>query len=177
MPTPRKVAMLGEIKDRMQRANVAISADYRGLSVAQMTRLRRALRPAEVEVKVVKNTIANMAAEQAGRPEMTRLLDGPSAIAFGMGDPVAPAKALAQFIRDERIEMKIHGGWMDGEILSAADVESLATLPSKDQMLADFAAKLQSPLYNFHALMESTIRNFHGLVEARANQLEESGTA
>lgn len=177
MPTPRKAAMLKDIQDRMERASVVISADYRGLSVAQMTKLRRALRPADVEVKVVKNTIAKMAATQAGRPELAELLDGPSAIAFGVGDPVAPAKALTDFLRDERLEITVHGGWLDGQVLNATEVQDLAKLPSRDQMLADVMAKLQSPLYNFSGLLQSTIRNFAGLVEARANQLEESGEA
>ena len=70
MPTPRKVAMLAETKDRMSRASIAISADYSGLTVAQLTDLRRALRPANADVKIVKNTLASMAATQANRPEM-----------------------------------------------------------------------------------------------------------
>lgn len=177
MPTARKAAMLEEIKDRMERASVVISTDYRGLSVAQMTRLRRAMRPAEVEIKVVKNTIASMAAEQAGRTEMAQLLDGPSALAFGLGDPVAPAKVFSDFLKAERLELTVHGGWLEGKVLSAKEVESLATMPSREQMIADVVAKLQGPLYNFSGLLQSTMRNFAGLVEARAKQLEEQGAA
>lgn len=172
MPTPRKVAMLAEIKDRMERASIAISADYRGLSVAQLTELRRALRPADVEVKIVKNTLATMAAEQAGRPEMSTLLTGPTAIAFGLGDPIAPVKALTEHVRAKRLQITIHGGWLEGKVLDRPQLESLATLPSKEQMVADVIGKLQSPLYNFAGLLQSTIRNFAGLIEARANQLE-----
>jgi len=172
MPTPRKAAMLEEITLSMQRSTVAISADYRGLTVAQMTRLRRALRPTGVEVKVVKNTIAAMAAERAGRPEMKELLDGPSAIAFGSGDPVAPAKALTEFIRAERLELKLHGAWLEGRVVAGSEVESIASLPSKDQMLADFMSKIQSPIQGFAGLIQAAQRNFAGLIEARANQLE-----
>ena len=174
MPTPRKVEMLAEIEDRMKRASIAISADYRGLSVAQLTELRRALRPANVEVKVVKNTLAAMAAKNAGRPEMSELVQGPTAVAFGFGDPVAPVKALTEHLRARRLQLNIHGGWMEGKVLSRAEVESLATLPSKEQLIADVVGKLQSPLYNFAALLQSTIRNFAGLVESRAKQLEEA---
>lgn len=172
MPTPRKAAMLEEITLSMQRSTVAISADYRGLTVAQMTRLRRALRPSGVEVKVVKNTIAAMAAERAGRPEMKELLDGPSAIAFGSGDPVAPAKALSDFIRAERLELKLHGAWIEGRVVGGSEVESIASLPSKDQLLADFMSKIQSPIQGFAGLIQAAQRNFAGLIEARANQLE-----
>jgi large subunit ribosomal protein L10 len=172
MPTPRKVAMLAEIKDRMERASVAISADFRGLTVAQLTDLRRALRPADVEVNIVKNTLAAMAATQAGRPEMSELLTGPTALAIGFGDPVAPVKALTEHLRARRMTLDIHGGWLEGKILTRAEVEGLATMPSKEQMIADVVGKLQSPLYNFAGLLQASIRNFAGLVEARATQLE-----
>ena len=175
MPTPRKAAMLREITDQMQRASVMISTDYRGLSVAQITRLRRALRPADVELRVVKNTIATMAARDAGYPDMAELLDGPSAIAFGFGDPIAPAKALTTYMRDERLDLTIHAGWLEGRVLSADEVRDLATLPSREQLIADVMSKLQSPLYNFSGLLQTTIRDFAGLIDARANQLEESG--
>ncbi len=172
MPTPRKVAMLAEIKDAMERASIAISADYRGLTVAQITDLRRALRPANVEVKVVKNTLAAMAAEQAGRPEMAKLLDGPTAIAIGFGDPVAPVKLLTEHLRTRRMTLDIHGGWMEGKVLTRTQLESIATLPSKEQLIADVVGKLQSPLYNFAGLLQGSMRNFAGLIDARANQLE-----
>jgi large subunit ribosomal protein L10 len=177
MPTPRKVAMLAEIKDQMQRASIAISADYRGLTVAQITDLRRSLRPANMEVKVVKNTIATMAAEQAGRPEMAQILTGPTAVAFGFGDPIAPVKALMEHLRARRMQITIHGGWLEGQVLDRADIESLATLPSKEQLIADVLSKLQSPLYNLVGLLSASITNFARLVDARATQVEGAGAA
>ena len=175
MPTPRKVEMLAEIKDRMERASIAISADYRGLSVAQITELRRALRPAGAEVKIVKNTLAVMAAKAAGRDNMSDIVQGPTALAIGFEDPIAPVKALTEHLRAKRLNIEIHGGWLEGKVLTREEVEGLATMPSKDQMIADVVAKLQGPLYNFAGLLQSTIRNFSGLVEARANQLEAAG--
>ncbi len=174
MPTPRKVAMLAEIKDRMERASIAISADYRGLTVAQITELRRALRPAGAQVNIVKNTLAAMAAKEAGREEMAEIVQGPTALAIGFDDPIAPVKALTEHLRAKRLNIEIHGGWLEGKVLSRAEVESLATMPSKEQMIADVVSKLQSPLYNFAGLMQSTMRNFAGLIDARANQLEAS---
>jgi large subunit ribosomal protein L10 len=166
--------MLEETRDRMARASIAISADYRGLTVAQITDLRRALRPANAEVKIVKNTIASMAAEQAGRPELQGLLQGPTALALGFGDPVAPVKALTEHLRARRLQLTIHGGWLEGKVLNRAEVESIATLPSREQLVADVVGKLQSPLYNLAGLLQASIRNFAGLVEARAQQLDES---
>jgi large subunit ribosomal protein L10 len=164
--------MLAEIKDRMERASIAISADYRGLTVAQLTEIRRVLRPANAEVKVVKNTLAAMAAEQAGRPEMAEIVQGPTAIAFGLGDPVQPVKLLTEHLRARRLQITIHGGWIEGHVVDRSELESIATLPPREQIVADVVGKLQSPLYNFAGLLQSTIRNFAGLVEARANQLE-----
>jgi large subunit ribosomal protein L10 len=164
--------MLADIKDRMERASIAISADYRGLSVAQITELRRALRPADVEVKVVKNTLALRAAQEAGRPEMAELLTGPTALAIGFGDPIAPVKAWTEHLRMKRLTVPIHGGWLEGKVLTASQVESLATMPSREQLIADVVGKLQSPLYNLAGLLQASMRNFAGLVEARANQLE-----
>ncbi len=177
MPTPRKVAMLAEIKDAISRASIAISANYRGLTVAQITDLRRSLRPSNTEVKVVKNTLAAMAATQANRPEMAEILNGPTAIAFGYGDPIAPVKALTEHLRSRRLNIEIYGGWIEGKVLNRAEVESLATLPSKEQMVADVVGKLQSPLYNLTGLLQSAQRNFAGLIEARAKQLESQGAA
>jgi large subunit ribosomal protein L10 len=175
MPTPRKVAMLAEIQDRMSRASIAISADYRGLTVAQITDLRRAMRPSGAEVKVVKNTLALMAAKAAGRENMADIVQGPTALTIGFDDPIAPVKAFTEHLRAKRLNIEVHGGWLEGKVLTRAEVESLATMPSKEQMLADFIGKMQSPLYNFAGLMQSTIRNFAGLVDARATQLEAAG--
>ncbi|WP_322796867.1 50S ribosomal protein L10 [Tepidiforma sp.] len=172
MPTPRKVAMLAEIKSRMERASIAISADYRGLTVAQITELRRALRPAGAEVKVVKNTLAAMAAKEAGREELAQILKGPTALTFGFDDPIAPVKAFTEHLRSKRLNIEVHGGWLEGRVLTRAEVESLATMPPKEQLLADVVGKLQAPLYGFAGLLQASIRNFAGLIEARANQLE-----
>jgi len=167
--------MLEEIRDRMERASIAIGTDYRGLTVAQLTDLRRALRGAGVEVKVVKNTLAKMAAEQAGRPEMAEILSGPTAIAFGFGDPVLPVRLLTEYLRQRRLQLPIHGGWLEGQVFDRAGVDSVASLPSREQLIADVVGKLQSPLYNLAGLLQTTMRNFAGLIDARANQLEGAG--
>ena len=104
-------------------------------------------------------------------------MQGPTALAIGFADPVAPVKALTEHLRARRLQIPIYGGWLEGRILSRAEVESLATLPSKEQLIADVVGKLQSPLYNLAGLLQASMRNFAGLVEARANQLESQGAA
>lgn len=177
MPTPRKVAMVAQTKDRMERANVVISTSYAGLSVSQLLGLRRAVRDADAEMAVVKNTLAMRAADEAGRPEMRQLLTGPTAIAFGYGDVVAPAKALVNHITERNLNVTINAGWFDGRVLTGDEVRDLAKLPPKEQLIAEVVGKLKSPLYDLAALLTTTTRNLHGLVEARAKQLEEQGAA
>jgi large subunit ribosomal protein L10 len=108
---------------------------------------------------------------------MKDLLTGPTAIAFGFDDPVTPVKTLTEHLRARRLNVTINAGWMDGRVFDRAGVESIATLPPKNEIVAGIAGKLQSPLYNFAGLLTATIRNFAGLVDARANQLESQGAA
>jgi large subunit ribosomal protein L10 len=172
MPTARKVEMLEEIRDRLQRAAITIAIDYRGLSVAQMTKLRRALREGDIEVKVVKNRIAFLAADAAGLPDVKEIVQGPSALTLGFSDAVGAARLLTRHIEAERLNIQVYGGYLDGQVLTPAQVQEIARLPSREQLIADVVGKLQSPLYNFSGLLQSTIRGFYGLVEARAAQLE-----
>jgi large subunit ribosomal protein L10 len=172
MPTARKAEMLEEIRDRLQRATITIAIDYRGLSVAQLTKLRRVLREGDCEVKVVKNRIAFLAADAAGVPQVKEIVQGPSALTIGFSDAVAAARMLTRHIETERLNIQVYGGYLDGQVLTATQVQEIARLPSREQLIANVVGTLQSPLYNFSGLLQSTIRGFYGLVEARAAQLE-----
>ena len=177
MPAAKKVALVAEIKQDLERAEVAIGSDHSGLDVQSFQALRRALRPADVRVRVVKNSLAKLAAEEAGRPELAELLKGPTTLTLGYGDPVAPARLLMEHLREERLDLPIHGGWLEGRVLSAAEVEELAKTPSRDELIARIAGKLRSPVQNLAGLLQATMREFNGLIEARANQLEEGEAA
>ena len=177
MPAAKKVALVAEIKADIERAQVAIGSDHSGLAVGAFQELRRALTPADVRVRVVKNSLAKLAAEAAGRPEIADLLQGPTTLTFGYGDPVAPIRLLAEHVRANRLNLTIHGGWMEGRILSAADVTDLASIPPRDQLIAEIAGKLRSPLQNLASLLQATLREFNALVEARADQLDDGSAA
>ena len=177
MPTERKIALVAAIKDQMERASVVVASDHTGLSVTEIGELRRAVTPNDASVRVVKNNLALRAADDAGRPELKELLKGPTSFTFGFGDPVAPVKGLIDHIREARLNVTVYGGWIDGELLSAEEVEDLAKLPSKDQLIANVVGKLKSPLYDLAALLTTTTRNLAGLIDARATQLEEEGAA
>ena len=123
MPTPRKEAMLADIQDRMSRASIAISADYRGLTVAQITELRRAMRPSGAEVKVVKNTLAAMAAKAAGRENMAEILQGPTALTIGYDDP-----------RTALHPVRLAPGWYSFQIIRQPVKSSSAQLPQASRV-------------------------------------------
>ncbi len=177
MPAAKKVALVAEIKQDIERAEVAIGSDHSGLDVHAFQALRRALQPAEVRIRVVKNSLAKLAAEEAGRPEIAELLKGPTTLTLGYGDPVAPARLLMEHLRAARLNLTIYGGWIEGRVLSAAEVEELARTPSRDELIAQIAGKLRTPVQNLAGLLQATLREFNGLVEARANQLEEGEAA
>src|SRR5207247_11175496 len=104
---PEKVAAVEELADRLSRATMAVLADYRGLTVGQLADLRRQLRPANVELRVAKNTLARLAAQRTGRDVLLPGLEGPTALVFSFGDPAAMAKALTEAIRTQRLAMRI----------------------------------------------------------------------
>ena len=146
MPTEVKVQDVERLRRLIEGCSVAISADYSGMKVGEMTELRRALRHRGVEFHVVKNTLACLAADAAGRPSVKVIIQGPAGIAFGFEDPAESAKALIEFVRSTRSGLKIKGGVLGERTLTAAEVAELATLPSKDEMIAQLGGLLQGPI-------------------------------
>ncbi len=186
MPTQKKIETVEELRQRIERSAIVIAADYRGLSVTDMTRLRRAVRDAgDVDVRIVKNRLFLRAANEAGRPELAELLDGPTAVVFGYDDDVvAPAKALSEYARTARNTFALRKGALAGQVLSLTDLHDLAELPPREQLVARVAGALQSPVARLAGLLgalmptmpgrlfNDTVSTFGGLLEARAKQLE-----
>src|SRR5262249_22319719 len=172
MPTAKKEATVEELQDLVSRSVVAISTSYRGLSVAEMTALRRRMREAGVDVRVVKNTLLRLAAERAGKPAIVELAQGPTAMIFGYEDVAAPAKAVTEYIRASRSALTITAAYLDGEVMGAAQVSELASLPNRETLLAQFVGGMQSPIQTFAGLLQGVVREFAGLIDARAQQLE-----
>lgn len=172
MPTARKEETVAELQEIVSRSTVAISANYPGLSVAEMTVLRRRMREVGVEIKVVKNTLLHRAAQQAGKPKLSEIVQGATALMFGFSDPNDPARAITEYIRTSRNSLTLVGAYLDGQTLPAAGVAELATLPSRPQLLSQFMGGLQSPMATLAGLITGTLREFAGLVDARATQME-----
>lgn len=172
MPTAKKEATVAELKDLVARANIVIGADYRGLTVREMTALRRVLRESGTEVRVVKNKLFKIAAEQAGVSEASGIVDGPTLLIFGYGDVVAPAKAVSDYARTARNSFAPRRAFLDGGILDSAAIADLASLPSREQLIARLAGAFVSPIQNLANLLSASLRDTAGLLEARAAQIE-----
>lgn len=142
-----KKAVVDEIAGKFNEAASAIVVEYRGLTVAEVTELRRLLRAEEVEFKVYKNSMATRAAEVAKLEGLNESLKGPNAIAFG-NDAVAPARVLAEFAK-EHSALVIKSGVIEGSIVDTETINRFAKLPNKEGMIAMFLGCLQSPVIKF----------------------------
>ena len=179
MPTDRKVAQVHELEERLRRAVITIGIDYRGLTVAQLRQLRTTLRATEpsMELRVVKNTLAQRAAERVAQGGLSALLQETTALLFGYEEIANPVKAMGQYARDTRTELLIYGGYLDGAVLTPAEVSELASLPSRPQLLAKIAGGLTSPIAGLASVLTGVLRELAAVIDARAAQLEAGGGA
>jgi large subunit ribosomal protein L10 len=168
----QKEAVVEQLTERLKQADTLLVADYRGLTMPQIDGLRSRLLESGARFTVVKNTLTRRAAEAAGSDALLALLEGPSAIAFldADGDMVAAAKALADAARETRV-LAIRGGVLEGRALTAAEVESLATLPPVDVLRGQVLGAIVAPLTSFAALLNAPLQNLVGLIDARIEQL------
>ncbi len=167
-----KEQIVKELTERLRSSDTLLVADYRGLTMPQIDALRSRLLSSGARFTVVKNTLTRRAAEAAGADALLTLLEGPSAIAFleADGDMVAAAKALADMARESRV-LVIRGGVLQGRTMSAAEVESLATLPPTDVLRGQVLAAIIGPVTALHGLVSAPLQNLHGLIDARIEQL------
>ena len=176
MPTQAKIDRVVELKEKLESCSIALTAGYSGIPVNDMTELRRRMREAGVEFVVVKNTLVNLAAQEANVPQFSEIVEGPTAIAFGYDDPVDTARAVNDYIRATRSPLAIHGAIMGpGPALPPVEVERLATLPSKPQLVANLLGQIQSPISRLLGVLNGPLQNLDGLLQARIRQLEEEG--
>ena len=168
----KKVQQVDLLTDKLRKAKVAVLTDYRGLTVAQMQELRSRLRTADVEFRVVKNTMARRAAAESGNEALESELKGPIAIAFGYEDLGAPAKLLADFVRATRLKLEIVGGLVEGRVFGPEQIRQLADLPPRDVLLAQLLGTLQSPIAQLVGAVQAPVQELVGLLEARRKQLE-----
>lgn len=173
LPTQRKVEQVAGLSSLLSSAEIAIAASYQGMTVAQQTRLRQALGAEGIQLRVVKNTLLRRAATEAGRDVMAQLAEGPTAIVVSDHDPVAAARLIAQFRRENAgTPFAVRSAVMGESIYDAAYVEDLATVPPREELIARIAGGLTSKIAELAGLLQATTRDFASLIDARAKQLE-----
>lgn len=173
MPRPENLAAVEEIRGRLEESKAVFVIDYRGLTVAQITRLRRKLRELGTDYKVVKNTLTRLAAQDTDAQALDPYLSGPSALAFAKEDPVATAKALSDFARESRV-LEVRGGVLGGKPLGPDDVKALADLPPREVLLAQVVGGIQAPIAGFVFVLQGTLRKLVYALDAVRQKKEEA---
>ncbi len=163
MNREQKAAVVEELAGEISAASAVFAVDYRGITVAQVAELRTRLRAADTKLRVVKNTLTERAVDKAGASELKSILEGPTALAFVHGDAATAAKALSDTNRALRI-MEFKGGLMDGSVLSADDLRSIARLPARSVLHAQLVGTVAAPL-------SGVVRTLNALIGGLALQL------
>ena len=160
-----KEELLQLLKEKMGSAQIVILADYKGINVDEITKLRRKMRDSGNEFRIAKNTIIKLAAKELNMEGLDAHLLGSTALAIGYTDPVSPAKVLYDFIKEfKKIEVK--AAVLDGQLIEAEQVKALANLPSREVLLGKVLGGMQSPMYGFAGVLQGLLRNFVYALEA-----------
>jgi len=169
MPTEAKRATVAALKEDLSAAKATIVADYRGLTVSDISAVRRALRGEGIKYRVVKNRLAKIAAQEAGNAELAELLEGPTALAMGSGDEVTLARAFLDAVRPYKT-VAIRGAVLGGRRVDADSVTRLASLPSRQVLLGQLAGGMVSPLATMASLLTAPLRNLGYALSQLADQ-------
>lgn len=172
MGRTEKGTSISELRGLLGQARAAVLTDFRGMTVAEMTELRGLLRKHAVEYRVVKNTLARIAVRDGALKDLSRYLEGPTAVAISRTDPVAPSKILSTWARG-REKFQIKGGVVEGRIVGPAEIVALADLPPREVLLGRVAGVLQAPLQGLVTVLSASLR---GLAVA-LNQVREKKEA
>jgi large subunit ribosomal protein L10 len=169
MKKSEKEQLVSELAQKLRGANALYYTDFTGLNVKRMTELRRRLRKSGVEYVVIKNTLALRAVNESGL--VSERLKGPTGLVLAR-DPITAARLLSDFAKENDAKPTVKGGLLDGRALDSAQVKQLATMPSRDQMLAELGAGLQSPMAAFVGALNGLLYMFAGALEALRMQRE-----
>jgi len=165
----QKAAVIDEVAGQIQEADAVFAVDYRGISVPQAAELRTKLREADASFRIVKNTLTERAADQAGAEGLKELLQGPTAMTFVRGDAAAAAKALRDFRRATQL-LEFKGGWMNGEALTPEAIDAIAQLPSREVLYGRLVGMVASPLTGLASAMGGLIGGLARQLQAMADQ-------
>lgn len=166
----QKKAFVAELAEKFKNASSGVLVDYKGITVESDTKLRAEMRKNDIEYSVIKNSLIRFAAKQSGFDALESVLEGTTAIAISMTDPVAPAKIVSEFSKKEKKIYNIKAGFVDGKVIDADAVNALAELPSKETLIARMLAGMQSPITGFVNVLNGNIRGLACVLNAIAEK-------
>jgi len=167
----KKAQIVISLADDLSRSTIIIATNYQGLLAKQMAELRNALAKAGVEYHVVKNTLVYRAADQAGKPQLRDIIEGPVALAFGYDDIVNTAKALNQYIKSAALSLQIRGGLLGDRILLPEEVVSLANLPTREVLISKLIGRLQAPVGTLHNILNLPLQGLLNVLQNRTQTI------
>ncbi len=170
MNKQNKQQVVTEIHEKLARANAVFVADFRGMTVEKATTLRNDLRAAQVEYKVVKNTLLDLASADTAAAVLAPYFKGPTAVAMTYADPVAAAKVLAKYAKEQQATFKLKGGVLSGKLISAAEIQALAELPSREVLIARMLGSMNAPATNFVGVLAAVPGSFVRALDAIRQQ-------
>lgn len=166
----QKKTIVAELAEKMKNASSGVLVDYKGINVADDTKLRAEMRKNNVEYSVIKNTLIRFAAKEVGFDALDEVLSGTTAVAISMTDPVAPAKIIADYAKKNEKIFNIKAGFVDGKVLDANEVKALAELPSREVLIAKMLGSMQSPITGFVRVLNANITGLAVALNAIAEQ-------
>ncbi len=170
MPTLEKENIIEGLRESIESSTATLYTDYRGLTVADVTALRKKLRDVNAEYHIVKNTLFKRAAvDKLPLDDLNQYLEGPTAIGFAKGDAVAAAKALLEFMKDHK-QMSLKAGVVEGKLYNADQVTAISKLPPKEQMIADILGAIEAPASNLVGTLDAIIGELVFTIQAIADQ-------
>ena len=172
-----KKAVVEALAERFKGASAGVFVDYRGITVAEDTQLRRELVSNEVEYSVVKNTLTNFALEKAGLSDLDSVLNGTTSLATSAGDPIAPIRIINEYSKKMGDRFNIKAAFMDGKVLDAQEIEEIAALPSKDALYAKVLGTMLAPITSLAVVLGQILEQQGGSVESAAAEADEAPAA
>lgn len=167
-----KIDLVNEIKEKIEGSHSMVFINYRGLTVEEVTELRKNFRENDVVYKVYKNTMMKRAFQDLGIEGLDDFMKGPTAVAFGMEDAVAPAKVASEYAKDHEV-VEIKAGYVDGKIIDTKGVEALAKLPSREVLIAQVLGGLNAPITGLVSVLNGNIRGLAVALRAIAEKKEQ----
>ncbi len=175
--TEKKAKAVEQLQDRIGRCTIAVGVDFKGMTGAAMTTMRRSMRERKIEVRVVKNTLTRIAAEKAGRPDLMKVVELTTAVVFGYGDPAETAKAVCEYGQAEKTPLTLRGALLGSRVLGTDELKALAALPPRPLLIAQLLGQIQAPLVRLVSVLNGPSRGLVTVLQRHAEQLQKQGDA